>query len=307
MLLRLLRCPGEGGGFCGCKKRQRGKPGFDSLRQYSTGRAALGRENVHTLGGTMKVHSLTTVLAIAGIAMMATPRLEAGQKTGAASVNASCYSSLLSGAPQTLSAFIDSQNANGTVEVNGGDSQQPSTPFQFAWGDGSTTSGFFPQQHVYANPSQNYAITVTATENNASKQTVSIPLFFVAPSVTKKSFRNILFQIPSTTVQFQSHWPGYTPPTDVTEFADSSFPFYTRSVVTQILQGLSSIDYAFANKNSFLSNGEFSMDMLEGTDYGGGVSYWFTTPMSVGYGASTLDAPIAWYILFNEIGKDTTL
>ena len=47
--------------------------------------------------------------------------------------------------------------------------------------------------------------------------------------------------------------------------------------------------------------------MLEGTDYSGGVSYWFTTPMSVGYSASTLNAPIGWYILFNEVGKNTTL
>jgi hypothetical protein len=29
--------------------------------------------------------------------------------------------------------------------------------------------------------------------------------------------------------------------------------------------------------------------------------------MSVGYGASTLNAPIGWYTLFNEVGKDTTL
>jgi len=249
----------------------------------------------------MKVRRLTTIFSIA-IAMMVTPSLQA-----AITNNFSCYSSLLSGAGQTLSANIESMNANGAVEVNGGDTQQPDTPFQFAWGDGSTTSGFFPQQHVYTNAGQNYGITITATENNGSTQTVSVPLFFVPPSVTKKSFPGISFQIPSTPVQFQSHWTSYTPPTDVTEFPSSSFPFYSRSAVTDILEALSSIDYTFANKNSFLLNGEFSIDMLEGTDYSGGASYWFTTPMSVGYGASTLNAPIGWYILFNEVGKDTTL
>jgi hypothetical protein len=77
--------------------------------------------------------------------------------------------------------------------------------------------------------------------------------------------------------------------------------------VTDILKAISSIDYTFANKNTFLLGGEFKIYVLEGTDYGGGSSYWFTTPMSVGYGAPILNAPIGWYILFNEIGKDTTL
>lgn len=76
--------------------------------------------------------------------------------------------------------------------------------------------------------------------------------------------------------------------------------------MTDILERLSSIDYTFANKNSFLLNGEFSMYMLEVNNFSGGASYWFTTPMSVGYGASILKAPIGWYILFNEVGKDTT-
>ena len=255
----------------------------------------------------MKSRTLISTIGMTALAALASPIRLAAQNQSPAASAASCYSSLLSGTPQTLSASVESTNPNGTVEVNGGDSQQPDTPFKFAWGDSSTTSGFFPQQHVYANAGQNYGITITATENNGSTQTVSIPLFFVDPSVTPKSFPGISFQIPTSPVQFQSHWTGYTPPTDVTEFPNSSFPFYSRSAVTSILQALSSIDYTFVNKNTFPQNGEISIDMLEGTDYSGGVSYWFTTPMSVGYSASTLNAPIGWYILFNEVGKDTTL
>jgi hypothetical protein len=77
--------------------------------------------------------------------------------------------------------------------------------------------------------------------------------------------------------------------------------------VTDILRAVSSIDYTFANKNSFLLNGEFSIYMLENTDGGGGYSFWYTTPMSVGYGPTILSTPIGWDVLFNEIGKDTTL
>jgi len=47
--------------------------------------------------------------------------------------------------------------------------------------------------------------------------------------------------------------------------------------------------------------------MLENTSFGGGYSFWYTTPMSVGYGLPVLTPQIQWYILFNEIGKDTTL
>ncbi|MGD0221308.1 MAG: choice-of-anchor D domain-containing protein [Terriglobia bacterium] len=255
----------------------------------------------------MNARVLTAIFVIAGIALMPTSSLHAEQNQGNATSSASCYSSLLRGVGQTLSAFIESQNANGTVEVNGGDSQQPDTPFEFAWGDGSTTSGFFPQTHVYTSTTEDYVIAITATENDGSTQQYSVPVFFVPPSVTPKSFKGISFQIPSTPVQFKSHWTGYTPPTDVTEFPNSSFPVYSRSAVTQIMLGVSSIDYTLANQNSFLLNGTFSIDMLENTDYGGGISYWFTTPMSVGYGASILNAPIGWYILFNEVGKDTTL
>jgi hypothetical protein len=236
------------------------------------------------------------------------PSLAVSQTKGPETSSASCYSSLLSASPPTLSAFVESQDdANGTIEVNGVDTAEPTTPFQFAWGDGSTTSGFFPQQHIYSNTNQNYEITITATENNGSIQTTSIPLFFVTPSVAAKSFAQIVFQIPSKPVVFGSHWTGYSPPTDVTEFPNSAFPVYSRLDVTDILKAISSIDYTFANKNTFLLGGEFKIYVLEGTDYGGGSSYWFTTPMSVGYGAPILNAPIGWYILFNEIGKDTTL
>jgi hypothetical protein len=189
--------------------------------------------------------------------------------------------------------------------VNGGDSEQPTTPFQFSWGDSSSTSGFFPQQHVYANAGQNYVITVTATENNESTQQFSFPVFFVVPSITQQTLPGVSFQIPSQTVQLQTHYP-YPLPTDVTVFSDSSFPTYSRPDVAYILTSLASIDYTFANNNSFLLNGVFSIDMLEVTDFSGGVSYWYTTPMSVGYGPTIVDPP-TWYILFNEIGKDTTL
>ena len=250
----------------------------------------------------MKRKSMSPLFVLTLLAALASPS-EGAVQNGAAS----CYSSLLSGPPSTLSAYVQSINTDGTVVVNGGDTQQPTiTPFQFAWGDGSTTSGWFPQTHLYANAGQNYVITITATENNGETQQASTVVFFLPPEITPQVLSGVSFQIPSASVTFQTHWPAYAPPTDVTYFGDSSFPIYTRSDVAYLLSAVSSIDYNLANDNSFLLNGIFSIDMLEATDFDGGVSYWYTTPMSVGYSADVTDPPM-WYILFNEIGNDTTL
>lgn len=228
---------------------------------------------------------------------------------------ASCYSALLSGSPPTLSASIQSINSNGTVVVDGVDTAQPTTSFQWAWGDGSKTSGFFPQQHVYANTNQNYVVTITATENNGTTQQFSFPVYFVPPSITPQALAGVSFQIPSQAVTLLAHWPT-PPPTNVEPFPDSSFLTYSRSDLAYVLAAIASIDYNFANENSFLLNGVFSIDMLELTNFGGGESFWYTTPMSVGYGPNVVAPPPQsyifapspqWYILFNEIGKNTTL
>ncbi len=255
----------------------------------------------------MKSAMQASIIAMAALATLAAPSVLAAPNPAPAASGASCYSSLLPGSPpQTLSAYVQSINSKGTVAVNGVDTAQPATPFQFAWGDGSTTSGFFPQTHIYANASQNYVITITATENSEATQQVSFPVFFTTPTITEQALPGVSFQIPSQAVQFQTHYLSYQPPTDVTFFSDSSFPIYSRSDVAYILGVASSIDYNFANNNSFLVNGVFSIDMLEVTDFSGGASYWYTTPMSAGFSSSVADPPM-WYILFNEIGKDTTL
>ena len=99
-------------------------------------------------------------------------------------------------------------NGNGTVEVNGVDTAQPTTPFEFAWGDGETTSGFFPQQHVYANAAENYVVAITATENNGTTQKYSVPVFFISPNVTKKLSQESPFKFHPAQCNFSRTGPG---------------------------------------------------------------------------------------------------
>jgi len=253
----------------------------------------------------MKFRTLMTVITISVLATIIAPSKAAAQG------GASCYSSLISGPPQTLSAMIESLNSDGSITVNGVDTQGPNTPFQWAWGDGNVTTGWFPQSHQYAIATQNYVITITATENNGTIQQYSFPVFFVPPTIAQPSLPGISFQIPTGGVTFGAHYAGFTspllPPTSDTFFSASSFPTYSLADVADILTSISSIDYTFANGNSFLLNGVFQIDMLENPSFGGGYSFWYSTPMSVGYGSPVLQPSPQWQILFNEIGKDTTL
>jgi len=260
----------------------------------------------------MKTGIITVVLAaFAGIAL--TPVTSGAAQQPQASA-ASCYGSLVSGTPLTLGAYVESINTNGTVEINGVDTQDPTTAFQFSWGDGTpASSSFFPAQHQYSNVNENYVVTVTATENNGTTQIFSFPVYFVPPPVTPQSISGIAFEIPTQLPTFKTHFPGTTTPPNIGVFSSSSFPVYSSADLASILTAISSIDYAFANKNSFLLNGVFQIDMLEntGTNPDAGLSFWYTTPMSVGYAPSVMVGPgfpaITWYVLFNEVGKDTAL
>ncbi len=76
--------------------------------------------------------------------------------------------------------------------------------------------------------------------------------------------------------------------------------------MANILAADAAISKDFANDNVYLLNGKFAIDMLQITSFNGGASLWFATPMAVGYSTGVVNPPL-WFILFNEIGKDTTL
>jgi hypothetical protein len=82
--------------------------------------------------------------------------------------------------PRTLSLFdpvLDSSTK--TVVINGVDTARPTTPFQFDWGDGTVTSGFFPQTKTYVEGGRAYRISVMATYQDGShgyaSTTVTVP------------------------------------------------------------------------------------------------------------------------------------
>jgi NADH dehydrogenase FAD-containing subunit len=84
----------------------------------------------------------------------------------------------------TLSASTTSIDAaNGNVTINGSDLQQPTTPFTFIWGDNTTTSGFFPQTHKYANTQTTYLAKVIANYSATRKDTADVFIGFNKPVI----------------------------------------------------------------------------------------------------------------------------
>ena len=86
-------------------------------------------------------------------------------------------------------AIVGMNSTTGAVQVNGVDTRGPSTPFTWNWGDGTTTQGFFPQSHTYANVKQNYTLQVTSKENDGSTDCAQLSITFVmTPPVSGAGF-----------------------------------------------------------------------------------------------------------------------
>ena len=64
---------------------------------------------------------------------------------------------------------------SGTVTINGMDTNRPDTPFGWSWGDGTTSTSWFPATHTYSDRTATYTVTVTASypgNYTASEKTV---------------------------------------------------------------------------------------------------------------------------------------
>ena len=63
----------------------------------------------------------------------------------------------------TLSLWAPTIDRNtGTVTINGVDANRPNFPFTWDWGDGKTSTSWFPASHTYADRTATYTVKVTA-------------------------------------------------------------------------------------------------------------------------------------------------
>jgi hypothetical protein len=207
----------------------------------------------------------------------------------------------------TLSASLESiDTATGVVEINGVDTQCPTTPFTWIWGDGSLSSGFFPQLHTYTDKNRNYVTRVVANYSGGGHDTVEMVVPFVPPTITPATLSPLIaVHVPSNSISLGSRL--YAPPSNLTPFDSSFFSVLPRSTLEYILSVAATVQRDFVNDNTYLFNGTFEQYMLRDSSFGGAYSLWFTDPVSFGVGDAFMKGGIDYSSLFHEMGHNFTL
>ena len=213
----------------------------------------------------------------------------------------------LTGEPSTLSVGIVSlDTATGVVQFNGVDTQGPTTPFAWAWGDGSVSDGFFPQSHTYTDRQRNYVVTVVSTYAGGGHDTAGVVVWFAAPAVAPVALSpDIAVHVPASPLTLGTRL--YTPPSTLAAFDDSFFPVLPRSTLEYVLSVAATIQKEFANSDTYLFQGAFEQYMLRDSSFGGAYSLWFTDPVTFGVGDVFIRGAIDYSSLFHEMGHNFTL
>jgi len=218
------------------------------------------------------------------------------------------FSRYLFGDPMTLSIWVQEvDQETGYVVVNGVDMSGPSVPFVWNWGDGSTSAGWFPGTHTYADTSRNYVCTVRADYAPGDSDSVQVVIRFAVPDVTPITLPDeTRVSIPDTLVPLTSRMPGYGIP-EFEPFGDEVFATMPRWTVEYALSVGAGIQNEMVNGDVFLVDGAFRQYIFRDADFPGMYSLWFTSPVSFGAGDYAFGQTIQWSSFLHEMGHNATL
>jgi hypothetical protein len=213
----------------------------------------------------------------------------------------------LFGSPSTLFVYVQSiDTSTGKVIVNGSDSKQPTAPFTFNWRDGTSTDGWFPQEHTYQDKTRNYVVIVTSHYTDGTTDQAGAGVRFTSPTIIPRSLPpDVVVTIPDHMIPLQSRL--YDLPPNLTYFDDSFFTIIPRSTVEYILTVAAYIQKDFVNDNVFLFNNKFEQFTLRDPSFQGMYSLWFTNPVSFGAGDYGFQGTIQWSSFMHEMGHNFTL
>jgi len=211
---------------------------------------------------------------------------------------------------KTLSLNLDSLNLiTGEVVINGVD-MKAIAPFNFDWGDETTSSGYFPQNHIYQDISKNYVVKVVAYYSNNDTDQEQIVVTFTAPKINQQF-------LPSTTVvKIPDHFIDltttdrmmqYTVPPNLTYFDDNFFKKIPRETIEYVLSIIAAIQEDLVNDNLFIMDNNFKQVILRDPIANNMYSLWFTNPVSFGVGDYGFNEPIQWSSFMHEMGHNFTL
>ncbi len=192
------------------------------------------------------------------------------------------YARYLTGTPASLSLNIQATNpTTGAVTINGIDTRPLASPFLWKWGDGSVSSGYFPQSHTYAYRGKNYVVNVVSSYAGGGTDSLDIAVWFVPPAFTPVTIPAALAVTISETV------PGmttrlYTPPASITAFTRSMIPDAVRPASSYFLSLGAMIEHELVNGDVYYANGSCTQVLLRDTTVvSGGYAMWCTSPMVV--------------------------
>jgi hypothetical protein len=217
------------------------------------------------------------------------------------------FSRYLFGEPSTLSTTVVEINpSTGYVLMNGCDTQQPSNPFTWDWGDGTVYDGWFPQSHTYSGVTENYVVKTIAHYPGGATDTAETVVRFVAPDIDPIALPpEVGVTVPDAAVTLGTRL--YDPPQGLTWFDDGFFDIVPRSTVEYVLSVASHIQKNFVNDDVYLFNGGFEQVVLRDPSFGGMYSLWFTDPVSFASGDYGFQGMIGWSSFMHEMGHNYTL
>jgi len=212
----------------------------------------------------------------------------------------------------TLSAFVQSHDkTTGDVTITGSDSQRPSTPFTFLWGDNTSSSGFFPTTHRYTNTARNYTVRVVANYSATDRDTTEVPVNFVKPSFKPVALNpDARVVIPNQPVALKSRMPGYGLPVRLAPYVNDDLfsGSFSRADLEYALWVFNTIELDFANNDVYRFNNKWEQYMLRDATYGGASALWFTDPMSFAVGDGLMTGAVFDFSsLAHEMGHNITL
>jgi len=225
------------------------------------------------------------------------------------------YSAALAGEPLSANVTL----AGSAVSVNGVDTDRPTTPFTFSWGDGATSQGFFPLTHTYLNTNQNYIITVTSHEATGLSYTYQVPVTFTTPVVSQTldtTLTPVVFPQSLATIHaIQGGFGLTTAPGSANWQPFTNFGPDGESTIEYVLSVAANVAFRMDNSVENLHGANtFQIDIVDDTSTSGSqylYTDWFATPIVIAAGQSALfispDNTPTWDLIFHEIGHAVDL
>jgi len=202
--------------------------------------------------------------------------------------------------------IVDINENTGEVNINGGDTQEPTIPFTWDWGDDTTTTGWMNQIHVYEDLTQNYIVNVTSNYGGGETDSAEILVLFTSPDISSITLPpEIIVTIPDYFPYLESRL--YNIPDGLTSFNDVFFNIINKSIIEYVLSVTALIQKDFVNDDVYLVDGAFRQVVLRDASFSGMYSLWYTSPVSFAAGDYGFEGSLQWSSFFHEMGHNFVL